>query len=90
MTIEQMFGQSGVLTLLGMVVVFGFLIILVACITLLGKFVHAMGWDKEPVKAVPSAAPIRPAPVAAAGSQDNAVLAAVITGAVTQYRETHR
>jgi oxaloacetate decarboxylase gamma subunit len=47
MTILEMFGQSGVLMLLGMAVVFLFLIILVVAITLAGRVIHAAGWDKE-------------------------------------------
>ena len=47
MTITEMLGQSGLLTLLGMCVVFSFIIILIGCMKLLQVIVHAAGWDKE-------------------------------------------
>ena len=47
MTIFEMLGQSGVLTLLGMAVVFSFLVIMVLCISLAGKVIHALGLDKD-------------------------------------------
>ena len=46
MTISEMLGQSGLLTLLGMCVVFGFLIILIFCMKLLHAVVHALKLDK--------------------------------------------
>jgi oxaloacetate decarboxylase gamma subunit len=58
MTIVEMLGQSGILTVLGMCVVFSFLVIMIGCMNLLRIFVHAAGLDKEEPKAeVPSAAP---------------------------------
>ena len=58
MTIAEMLGQSGILTLLGMGVVFSFLIILIGAMNLLRIVVHAAGWDKEPEKTtVQSTAP---------------------------------
>ncbi len=58
MTIVEMLGQSGILTVLGMCVVFSFLVIMIGCMNLLRIFVHATGLDKEEPKAdVPSAAP---------------------------------
>jgi len=50
MTIMDMLGQSGVLSVLGMSVVFGFLIIMVISVTLMGKVVHAL----EQIKTLPS------------------------------------
>ena len=47
MTIVEMLGQSGVLTLLGMSVVFGFLALMVVCVTLTGKFINAIGADRD-------------------------------------------
>jgi oxaloacetate decarboxylase gamma subunit len=82
MTIGQMFEQSGVLTLLGMGTVFTFLIILVICITLVGKLIHAMGLDKEPE------APAKPKAAPNSGAA-NAAVTAAITAAVTEYRNTH-
>ncbi|MCQ2576835.1 MAG: OadG family protein [Treponema sp.] len=47
MTITEMLGQSGLLTLLGMCVVFGFIIIMIICMKLLQLFVHVCKLDKE-------------------------------------------
>ncbi|MDR1466080.1 MAG: OadG family protein [Treponema sp.] len=48
MTIEEMFQQSAVLTVLGMGTVFVFLWIMIICINWVGKLVHTLGLDKEP------------------------------------------
>jgi len=47
MTIYGMLEQSGVLTLLGMAVVFAFLWIMIICVSFTGKLVKAFGLDKE-------------------------------------------
>jgi oxaloacetate decarboxylase gamma subunit len=78
MTIFDMLGQSGNLTLLGMGVVFAFLIIMIITINLVGKLIHKLGLDKE-TKAVQSAAP-------AVTKSDGAVTAA-ITAAVNEYKK---
>jgi oxaloacetate decarboxylase gamma subunit len=76
-----MFEQSGVLTLLGMGTVFSFLVILIVCITLVGKIIQSMGLaDEEPVKSTK--------PSTRSTGSDAAVTAA-ITAAVTEYRATH-
>ncbi|MDR3301710.1 MAG: OadG family protein [Spirochaetaceae bacterium] len=80
MTIAEMFGQSGVLALLGMGVVFGFLIVLIVCITVAGKVIHALGLDKETSIA-------KSAPAIASGSSVNAPIAAAISAAVHQYKK---
>jgi len=72
MTISEMLTQSGYLTLLGMAVVFSFLIIMIICMNGLRLFVRAFKLDKE--------APKADAPVAAAPSVDEkAVVAAIAT-----------
>ncbi len=78
MTIMEMLGQSGVLTLLGMGVVFGFLIIMVISITLVGKIIHALGLDRD-VSVVKTGSP-------ASGTTDAGVTAA-ISAAVNEYRK---
>lgn len=81
MDIIEMLGQSGVLSLLGMSVVFGFLIILVIAVTVMGKIVHALGADKDLVKA----------PDAAAGAAvKSTAVAAAITAAVTEYQKNEK
>lgn len=58
MTISEMIGQSGILTLLGMGVVFCFLIIMILAMYLLHAILHAVGADKveEPKVAAPQTA----------------------------------
>ncbi|MDR0557212.1 MAG: OadG family protein [Treponema sp.] len=85
MTIGQMFEQSGVLTLLGMGTVFGFLIILIISITLVGKIIHALGLDKEESAVQKSKAQSKTSSTGAA----DATIAAVITSSVAEYRKTH-
>ncbi|MDR2785692.1 MAG: OadG family protein [Treponema sp.] len=86
MTIADMLEQSGVLTLLGMGIVFLFLIILIIAVTLAGKAIHAAGWDKdvlEPAKVSASAAG------SASGGGSQAAVTAAISAAVTEYRKDH-
>ncbi|HHU36474.1 MAG TPA: OadG family protein [Treponema sp.] len=47
MTIPEMLSQSGTLTLLGLGVVFSFLIILIGCMKLIEIVVRVTGLDKE-------------------------------------------
>ena len=83
MTIEVMLEQSGVLTLLGMSVVFSFLIILIFAITGVGKIINALKLNKE---LMPQA--LAAAPSASVGSV-HAVTAA-ISAAVSEYRKSHK
>jgi oxaloacetate decarboxylase gamma subunit len=78
-----MLEQSGVLTLLGMGIVFGFLVILIISVTVVGKVIHALNLDKD-AGAVPK--PVSSGPSTAA--KTTAVTAA-ITAAVTEYRKEH-
>ena len=78
MTIMDMLGQSGTLSLLGMGVVFGFLLIMVFAVNLMGKIVHALGADKDILQASGGADGIT-----AKSSQ----VAAAITAAVTEYQK---
>jgi len=74
MTISEMLSQSGILTLLGMGVVFSFLIIMIAAMTLLHAVIHALGLDKEEKKENA----VQAAPAAA----DNGAIIAAIAAAV--------
>jgi oxaloacetate decarboxylase gamma subunit len=81
MTIVEMLGQSGVLTLLGMGIVFGFLVILIISVTLAGKVIQALGLNRD--------AGVPPRPAVSAGPSTAAKAAAVtaaISAAVTEYR----
>jgi Na+-transporting methylmalonyl-CoA/oxaloacetate decarboxylase gamma subunit len=42
MTIEEMFGQSAVLTMLGMAIVFAFLTLIIISVTWAGKLIHTL------------------------------------------------
>lgn len=80
MTISEMLGQSGLLTLLGMGVVFSFIIILIISMGLLHAFIRAFKLDKSEVKTTKSSKPtassvaVRPAAVAV---DQGAVIAAI-------------
>ena len=82
MTIAEMFGQSGVLALLGMGIVFSFLIILIVCMTLMAKLIRAFGWDAD-VQAP------KHAPAVAGGATNDAAVVAAVTAAVNEYRKTN-
>jgi len=75
MTITEMLGQAGLLTLLGMGVVFSFLIILIISMYALHGVLHLLGKDKDkPADAPVSAA----APAAADETEVVAAIAAAI------------
>ena len=78
MTIVQMLEQSGVLTLLGMGVVFGFLVIMVICVGIMGKVMLALGVNKG--VDVGSSAEIP-------STGKSASVAAVISAAVSEYQK---
>jgi oxaloacetate decarboxylase gamma subunit len=83
MTIMVMLGQSGVLTVLGMSVVFSFLIILIFAITGVGKIINALKLNKElMVQAI--------APVTSAVSGNGASVTAAISAAVNEYRKSNK
>ena len=76
MTIVDMLGQSGLLTLLGMGVVFGFLIIMIIFVSLSTKVIKALGLDKD--KGTAKGAAAKPA---AKAQNNNAVVAAIAAAA---------
>lgn len=81
MTISQMLEQSGLLTLLGMAVVFSFIIILIISMNLLKVVVHAFKLDKEELKS--AAKPVaRPVAAAAKPAVDHKAIIAAIAAAV--------
>ena len=81
MTIMEMLGQSGVLTLLGMAIVFGFLFILVIAVTLTGKVIMALGLDKDPST--------QPKSRGSGAGTDSGAVTAAITAAVKEYRSNN-
>lgn len=77
MTISQMLGQSALLTLLGMGVVFSFLIIMIGSMYLLHAVIHALNLDKEPVKEERTSPAVSAPAVSPAGADNGAVVAAI-------------
>ena len=84
MTILEMLGQSGILSVLGMAVVFGFLIIMIIAVTLAGKVIHALGADKGVIAGTGASAQATTAPAA-----NDASVTAAISAAVNEYRKTN-
>ena len=76
MTVSEMLSQSGILTLLGMGVVFTFIIIMICFMGLLHAVVHAFKWDKKDEEKTASAAPVQ------ASSADNGAVVAAIAAAI--------
>lgn len=76
MTISEMLGQSALLTLLGMCVVFAFLVILIVCMNLLRIAVHALKLDKDEVKPVAKSV-AKPVAVAKPAVNKQAIVAAI-------------
>ncbi|MBR4630165.1 MAG: OadG family protein [Treponema sp.] len=73
MTIAEMLTQSAILTVLGMLVVFSFLVILIACMNLLRTAVHAFKLDQVATKAETPVAAATPA------VDEKAIVAAIAT-----------
>ena len=82
MTIMEMLKQSAALTVLGVGMVFGFLILLIIAVTLMGKFIRATGLDKDiQTKGAAKAATTNKK------SETTPVVAAIIT-AVNEYQKS--
>lgn len=73
MNVEEMLGQSGILTLLGMGVVFSFLIIMIVCMYLLHAILHALKLDKDQ----PASSAQASSGAAAPAADQKAVVAAI-------------
>ena len=83
MTIMEMLGQSGVLTVLGMGIVFSFLVIMVVCVSIMGRIIHALGVDKDLAESAEGGSSQASGPV-----KTTAAVTAAITAAVTEYQKT--
>ena len=77
MTVIEMLGQSGVMTLLGMGMVMGFLVILVIVISQFKRFLGVEGVVEGPITGRSSQA------------GDKARVTAAITAAVNEYRKSN-
>jgi oxaloacetate decarboxylase gamma subunit len=82
MTITVMLEQSGVLTLLGMGIVFSFLIILIIAISGVGKIINALKLNKDLIPHALAAVP--------SASADASLVTAAISAAVKEYRKTNK
>jgi oxaloacetate decarboxylase gamma subunit len=77
-----MLGQSGILTLLGMAIVFSFLIVMIVSITLVGKLLHALGADKD--------VRLSAAPKSGGASGTPGAVTAAISAAVAEYGKSRK
>jgi oxaloacetate decarboxylase gamma subunit len=80
MTIGEMFGQSVVLTVLGMTVVFAFIWLMIICMGVFARLIKRLGWDKD----APSAKREIPANT---GETIAPEIVAAISAAVMEYRK---
>ena len=82
MTILEMLEQSAILTVLGVGIVFSFLLIMIVCVTLMGKIIRYLEPDKD--------IETQEAETAAQTAQkvENGPIIAAITAAVTEYRKS--
>jgi oxaloacetate decarboxylase gamma subunit len=85
MTISEMLGQSAILTVLGMAVVFAFLWFMIICVNMAAKLVHKTGWDKDVRQSLNT-----PLPPKKTGGAAGPEITAAITAAVTEYREQEK
>ncbi|MDR1469021.1 MAG: OadG family protein [Spirochaetaceae bacterium] len=79
MTIAEMLGQSGKMAVIGMGIVFSFLIILIVSVTLMGKIIRSLGLDADGTEVKSPGRPV--------GAASQAAIVAAIGAAVTQYRQ---
>jgi oxaloacetate decarboxylase gamma subunit len=81
MTIAEMLGQSGKMAVIGMGIVFSFLVILIVTVTLAGKVIRSLGLDKDGTEIKsPGRGP-------SVGAASQAAVVAAIGAAVAQYRK---
>jgi oxaloacetate decarboxylase gamma subunit len=80
-TIGEMFGQSAILTVLGMTVVFAFIWLMVLCMGVFARLINRFGWDKD-IKTTKKGIP------ANTGNAIEPEVVAAISVAVTEYRKT--
>ena len=91
MTIAEMLEQSAILTVLGVGVVFLFLIIMVICVTMMGKIIRYLESGKNiQVQEAATQATTQEATTAAqaVNNVENGPIIAAITAAVNEYRKS--
>ena len=85
MTIFDMLNQSGILTLLGVGIVFSFLIILVFAISLTGKIIGKFVKTQSGLQ--PACCSTNNSSAANGGGGNNGAITAAISAAVNEYRK---
>jgi oxaloacetate decarboxylase gamma subunit len=80
MTIAEMFEQSGMMTVIGMGIVFTFLVVLVIAVSLMGKIIRSLGLDKDVQAPATGRGP-------SVGAVAQTAVVAAIGAAVSQYRK---
>ena len=87
MTILEMLEQSAILTVLGVGVVFSFLLIMIICVTLMGKIIGYLesGKNNQDQEAVTQE---EVTAAQAAQKAENGRIIAAITAAVNEYRKS--
>jgi oxaloacetate decarboxylase gamma subunit len=78
----EMLGQSGVLTILGMGVVFSFLFILIIVISVAGKIISALKLNKDLI--------VQSIAVPASSAVSGNAITAAISAAVSEYRKSKK
>jgi oxaloacetate decarboxylase gamma subunit len=76
-----MFGQSAILTVLGMTVVFAFIWLMIICMGVFARLINRLGWDKD-------IQPVKKEIPADTGEAIAPEVVAAISAAVTEYRKT--
>jgi oxaloacetate decarboxylase gamma subunit len=76
----EMMTQSGILAIIGIGIVFGFLLTLVFCITLIGKFFHTLSLNNDVLDTTFKKQPYKESTV------DHGVIVASITAAINKHR----
>ena len=87
MTILEMLEQSAILTVLGVGVVFLFLIIMIICVSLMGKIIRYLESGKN-IQAQESATQESTTATPAVNRVENGPIIAAITAAVNEYRKS--
>jgi sodium pump decarboxylase gamma subunit len=83
MNIPEMLQQSGMLAIMGVGTVFGFLFSIVICITIMGNIFHTLEKNKKVQETTTKNQPNKDP------TTNQGEIVAAITAAVSQYRETN-
>jgi oxaloacetate decarboxylase gamma subunit len=87
MTILEMLEQSAILTVLGVGIVFSFLLIMIICVTLVGKIIRFLESGKDD-EAQESTTQESTTATQAVNKAENGPIIAAITAAVNEYRKS--